>query len=111
MSSTENKKVYPMAASPKAGIRVALYYVAFPQRWKDQLLTIARMANPRFKDFYGLKTYTLENMLNAWTPGIVRVAPLSQSSQDAFWLASLAPWRPEKLSTLWQIIQSWAYGA
>lgn len=111
MSSTENKKVYPMAASPKAGIRVALYYVAFPQRWKVQLLTIARMANPRFKDFYGLKTYTLENMLNAWTPGVVRVAPLSQSSQDAFWLASLAPWGPEKLSTLCQIIQTWAHGA
>ena len=111
MSSTENKKVYPMAASPKAGIRVALYYVAFPQRWKEQLLTIARMANPRFKEFYGLKTYALENMLNAWTPGVVRVAPLSQSSQDAFWLASLTPWDPEKLSALCQIIQTWAQGA
>ena len=111
MSSTENKKVYPMAASPKAGVRVALYYVAFPVRWKEKLLTIARMANPRFKAFYGLKTYALENLLNAWTPGIVRVAPLTPSSQDAHWLTSLAPWNPEKLSTLCEVIQTWAQGA
>lgn len=111
MSTTENKKVYPMAASPKAGVRVSLYYVAFPQRWKERLLSIARMANPRFNDFYGLKTYALENMLNAWTPGVVRVGPLSQSSQDAHWLTSLEPWNPEKLFTLCEVIQTWAQGA
>ena len=111
MSTTENKKVYPMAASPRAGVRVSLYYVAFPQRWKEKLLAIARMANPRFNDFYGLKTYALENLLNAWTPGVVRVGPLSQSSQDAHWLTSLEPWNPEKLSTLCEVIQTWAQGA
>ena len=54
-----NNKIYPLAYTLAPGQSCILYYLGFPEHWKEALLEIARKNNPRFKDEYGLPTNAL----------------------------------------------------
>lgn len=60
-----NNKIYPLAYNLSPGQTCTLYYLGFPQNWKETLLHIARKNNSHFKDEYGLPTNALKNWLIA----------------------------------------------
>ena len=58
--------IYPMAFVPNSEIICKLYYVGFPQTWKDKLIQVERIVKPKWNGVYALPTYSLKNSLGAW---------------------------------------------
>lgn len=80
--------VYPMAFVPNSNVMCKLYYVGFPKKWKDKLIKIEKIINPKWSGMYALPTYALKNSLGAWFDGIIDLAPLRMESNDEMWAVS-----------------------
>ena len=77
-----NNKIYPLAYTLAPGQSCTLYYLGFPEHWKEALLEIAHKNNPRFKDEYGLPTNALKKLVESWMEGVIALAPLKKGSTD-----------------------------
>ena len=80
--------IYPMAFVPNSEIICKLYYVGFPQAWKDKLIQVERIVKPKWNGVYALPTYSLKNSLGAWLDGIIDLTPLRMESNDEMWAIS-----------------------
>lgn len=105
-----NNPIYPVAYTISNHQVRKLYYLGFPERWKKELLVIARKNNPRFKDEYGLPTNTLKKMIDSWMDGIVSLRPLNASSNDEQWLVACVPFTEKRIAVLFGIIKAWVAG-
>ena len=47
------KPIFPMAYRIKANQIRTIYYLGFPSSWKEELLKITKVNNPKFKREYG----------------------------------------------------------
>lgn len=103
-----NNKIYPLAYTLAPGQSCTLYYLGFPERWKEVLLDIARKNNPRFKDEYGLPTNALKKLVESWTEGVIALAPLKKGSIDDQWLTSCYPYSENDIRVLCELIKVWA---
>ena len=81
-------KIYPMAFVPNPNVECKLYYLGFPKKWKDSLIKIEKLANPKWSGVYALPTYALGKSLATWMDGIVELAPLRLDSKDEMWAIS-----------------------
>lgn len=77
-----------MAFVPKKDVTCRIYYVGFPAKWKERLVKIQRMNNPKYNEAYALPTYALKNSLTAWMDGVVEIGPLRKESKDEKWMIS-----------------------
>ncbi|MBD5532609.1 MAG: RNAseH domain-containing protein [Lachnospiraceae bacterium] len=80
--------IYPMAFVPNSEIICKLYYVGFPQAWKEKLIQVERIVKPKWNGVYALPTYALKNSLGAWLDGIIDLTPLRMESNDEMWAIS-----------------------
>lgn len=80
--------IYPMAFVPNISTECRLYYVGFPERWKESLIKAEKLANPKWSGVYALPTYALAKSLGIWMDGIVELAPLKLGSKDEIWAIS-----------------------
>lgn len=102
-----NNNIYPLAYKLSAGYTCTLYYLGFPMMWKESLLEIARKANSKFKDEYGLPTNALKKILDSWLEGIVSISPLKKGSHDAHWLTSCHKYTEKEIAVLCDMIKVW----
>lgn len=102
-----NDKIYPLAYKLSPGQTRTLYYLGFPQTWKETLLDIARKNNPRFKDEYGLPTNALKKLVDSWMEGVIALAPLKKDSHDEHWLTSCYAYSEKNIQALCSIIKVW----
>lgn len=102
-----NDKIYPLAYQLLPGQICTLYYLAFPEIWKQKLLEIARANSPKFKDEYGLATNALKKLVDSWMEGIVALAPLKKDSNDNKWLASCHRYSASEIRVLCSLIKVW----
>ncbi len=100
-------KIYPLAYQPLPEQTCRLYYLAFPRRWKETLLEIARANSPKFKEEYGLPTKPLKILIDSWMEGVAALAPLKADSDDHAWLTALREYSISELDTLCALIQLW----
>lgn len=102
-----NSNIYPLAYKLSPEQTCTLYYLGFPETWKESLLEIARKNNPRFKDEYGLPTNALKKLVNSWMMGIIALSPLKKDSCDKHWLTSCYPYSEKDIKVLCDIIKVW----
>lgn len=102
--------IYPVAYTIKHNQVRKLYYLGFPEKWKNELLTIEQKKNPRFKSEYGLPTIALKKMVDSWMEGIVDFRTLKATSEDTQWLISTVPFTEKRISVLFRIIKAWVTG-
>jgi len=102
-----NNNIYPLAYKLSAGYTCTLYFLGFPMMWKESLLEIARKANSKFKDEYGLPTNALKKILDSWLEGIVSISPLKKGSHDAHWLTSCHKYTEKEIAVLCDMIKVW----
>lgn len=102
-----NKKIYPLAFQLSAGQKQKIYYLGFPQTWKQSLLEIARKDKPNFKDEYGLPTAALKKLVDSWMVGVIHLAPLKKESNDERWLIACNPYSEKDLQALCDMIKTW----
>ena len=102
--------IYPLAYELIPGQTCKLYDVSFPQRWKEELIKIIRLDNPKFNFQYKLPTVSLEKLLNSWMDEIVSLKPLSAASDDRQWLSSCMAFTDKRLQRLYEIIRVWITG-
>ena len=88
-----NNPIYPVAYTIKHNQARKLHYLGFPEKWKNELLTIEQKKNPRFKSEYGLPTIALKKMVDSWMEGIVDFRTLKATSEDTQWLISTVPFK------------------
>ena len=105
-----NNKIYPLAYTLAPGQSCTLYYLGFPEHWKEALLEIARKNNPRFKDEYGLPTNALKKLVESWMEGVIALAPLKKGSIDDRWLTSCSPYSEKDIQALCELIKVWVKG-
>ena len=105
-----NNKIYPLAFMLAPGQSCNLYYLGFPEHWKEALLDIARKNNPRFKDEYGLPTNALKKLVESWMEGVIALAPLKKGSIDDRWLTSCSPYSEKDIQALCELIKVWVKG-
>lgn len=100
-------RIYPLSykLSPRQTIKV--FYLGFPETWKDALLKIAREHKPNFKDEYGLPTNTLKKLIESWMDGVISMAPLKKGSADEHWLMSCREYSEKDISVLCDLIKVW----
>ena len=98
--------IYPLAYELLPGQSCKLYEVAFPKRWKEELLRIDYKSNPK----HGLPIKTLRKLANSWMDDIVTMKPLTAASDDKRWLSSMRPFETERLERLYEIIRIWIAG-
>ena len=102
--------IYPLAYELIPGQTCKLYDVSFPQRWKEELINIVRLNNPKFNFQYKLPTVPLEKLINSWMEGVVSLKPLSVASDDRQWLSSCMAFTDKRLKHLYEIIRVWVTG-
>ena len=102
--------IYPVAYTIKHNQVRKLYYLGFPEKWKNELLIIEQKKNPRFKSEYGLPTIALKKMVDSWMEGIVDFRTLKAASEDAQWLISTVPFTEKRIGVLFEIIKAWVAG-
>ncbi len=100
-------KIYPLAYQLVPGQSCTLYYLSFPEKWKQKLFEIARANSPKFKEEYGLPTNALKKLVDSWIEGIVALAPLKKTSDDSKWLASCHSYTQSEIRTLCSLIKVW----
>lgn len=105
-----NNPIYPVAYTIKHNQVRKLYYLGFPEKWKNELLTIEQKKNPRFKSEYGLPTIALKKMVDSWMEGIVDFRTLKATSEDTQWLISTVPFTEKRINVLFEIIKAWVVG-
>lgn len=105
-----NNPIYPVAYTIKHNQVRKLYYLGFPEKWKNELLTIEQKKNPRFKSEYGLPTIALKKMVDSWMEGIVDFRTLKATSEDTKWLISTVAFTEKRISVLFEIIKAWIAG-
>ena len=105
-----SSKIYPLAYTLSPGQSCTLYYLGFPETWKETLLDIARKNNPRFKDEYGLPTNALKKLVESWMEGVIALAPLKKGSRDEHWLTSCYPYSEDDIQALCELIKVWVKG-
>ena len=105
-----NNKIYPLAYTLAPSQSCTLYYLGFPEHWKEVLLEIARKNNPRFKDEYGLPTNALKKLVESWMEGVIALAPLKKGSIDDRWLTSCSPYSEKDIQALCELIKVWVKG-
>ena len=105
-----NNKIYPLAYTLAPSQSCTLYYLGFPEHWKEALLEIARKNNPRFKDEYGLPTNALKKLVESWMEGVIALAPLKKGSIDDRWLTSCSPYSEKDIQALCELIKVWVKG-
>lgn len=105
-----NNKIYALAYTLAPGQSCTLYYLGFPEHWKEALLEIARKNNPRFKDEYGLPTNALKKLVESWMEGVIALAPLKKGSIDDRWLTSCSPYSEKDIQALCELIKVWVKG-
>ena len=105
-----NNPIYPVAYTIKHNQVRKLYYLGFPEKWKNELLTIEQKKNPRFKSEYGLPTIALKKMVDSWMEGIVDFRTLKATSEDTQWLISTVPFTEKRIGVLFEIIKAWVAG-
>ncbi len=102
--------IFPMAYSIKTGYTAKLYYVGFPEKWKNELIKIAKENNPRFKIEFGLPTNALQKLIDSWLEGVVSISVLKDTTDDSKWFASTLPFDTKRKQTLFEIIKIWIKG-
>lgn len=85
---SNNSNIYPMAFVPNNQVACKLYYVGFPNAWKEKLIKVEKIMKPRWDGTYALPTYALKNSLGAWLDGIIEISPLRLNSNDEMWAIS-----------------------
>lgn len=85
---SNSKNIYPMAFVPNNQVVCKLYYVGFPNTWKEKLIKVEKIMKPRWDGTYALPTYALKNSLGAWLDGIIEISPLRLNSNDEMWAIS-----------------------
>ena len=98
--------IYPLAYELLPGQSCKLYDIAFPKRWKEELLRIDHKSNPK----HGLPIKTLRKLANSWMDDIVTMKQLTTASDDKRWLSSVCPFEAERLERLYEIIRIWIAG-
>ena len=102
-----SNKIYPLAFSLTPGQTCTLYYLGFPEPWKETLLDIARKNNPRFKEEYGLPTNPLKKLVESWMKGAAILMPLRKGSKDERWLTSCYAYSEKDIRTLCELLKVW----
>ncbi|MBR0282469.1 MAG: DUF3962 domain-containing protein [Oscillibacter sp.] len=108
--TNKNLPIYPLAYELLPGQTCKLYEVAFPKRWKEELLRIDHIKKSISNPKYGLPIKTLRQLVNSWMDDIVSLKPLTASSDDKQWLSSCEPFTTERLDKLYEIIRVWIRG-
>lgn len=104
------KPIYPMAYKIKPGRVETIYYMGFPFAWKQELISIERAKNPKFKIEFGLPTHALEKLIDSWMEGIVKMSPIKEYTDDSRWLASTMPFDEKRINKLFAILKVWING-
>lgn len=100
-------KIYPLAYTLAPDQTCVLYYLGFPESWKETLLDIERKYNPNFKAEYGLPTTALKKLILSWTDGVITLAPLKKDSKDERWLTSCYPYSKKDIEVICELIKVW----
>lgn len=101
------KPIFPMAYKIKPNQVKKIFYLGFPSSWKEELIKITKINNPKFKSEYGLPTHALQKLIDSWMEGIVSMSPLKEYGDDSQWLASTMPFDEKRINILFEIIRVW----
>lgn len=104
------KPIFPMAYRIKPGRVETIYYLGFPSAWKQELISITKTNNPKFKIEFGLPTHTLQKLIDSWMEGIVAMSTLKEYTDDSHWLASTMPFDEKRIHILFEILKVWIKG-
>jgi len=80
----------PAAFLPNVEYKANVYYVAFPDIWKEALYEIENLKRGKPFD-HNLPTISLEKILVSWLPGMVALNPISKNGDTSKWLISCDP--------------------
>lgn len=95
--------IYPMALIPRTNIPFKLYFLAFPQKWKELLIKLQLSVDPKFNLMYNLKTNVLYGYLNGWLDDVVQLSPMKSESDDSRWLVSMTEPDVDKICEILKI--------
>lgn len=100
---TVKRKLFPAAFLPKIDLTATVYYVAFPDRWRDCLFEIEELR--RGKPFtYNLPTSNLDKLLLSWLPEVVSCSAIGKSKDNTKWLITCEPLQSERLL---EVVKIW----
>ena len=83
-----NSPIYPMTFIPKKR-NFKLYYLAFPEPWKELLIQLQVSAYKNYNPEYNMKLFGLKACLNGWLDEVVNVGNMKVNSDDSRWFVSL----------------------
>lgn len=83
-----NSPIYPMTFIPKKR-NFKLYYLAFPEPWKELLIQLQVSAYKNYNPEYNMKLFGLKACLNGWLDEVVNVGNMKANSDDSRWFVSL----------------------
>lgn len=83
-----NSPIYPMTFIPKKR-NFKLYYLAFPEPWKEPLIQLQVSAYKNYNPEYNMKLFGLKACLNGWLDEVVNVGNMKANSDDSRWFVSL----------------------
>lgn len=88
-----NKVIYPlMVEINQTIIEDIIYYVSLPQAIKEKWLKLEQKSNSNYNPIYSkLPTTTLATMLGTYLEGVIKMNPVSSTSNDQQWLVSFKP--------------------
>lgn len=96
----------PAAFLPDVNFETTVYYVSFPEDWKEKLFEIESLKRGRpFQ--YNLPTNSLDKLLLSWLPGVVSSTPLSKNRDSQKWIVSC---NKVDLDMLAELIKIWILG-
>lgn len=99
-------KLMPAAFLPDVNFETKVYYVSFPEDWKDKLFEIESLKWGRPSQ-YNLPTNSLDKLLLSWLPGVVSSTPLSKNRDSQKWIVSC---NKVDLDMLAELIKIWILG-
>ena len=95
--------IYPMAMIPKTSTIFKLYFLAFPEAWKAEMLKLQLSVNPKFNTLYPMNTHVLYDYLNGWLEDVVQIRTIKKDSEDTDWFVSMKEPDTEKICEILQI--------
>lgn len=95
----------PSGFMPVPELAANVYYVVFPEAWRDALYELEKLRGRGNYEYY-LPTARLEKLILSWLPGVVSCKPINRGTDLTKWLVA---GEPVRLDILAELIKDWVY--
>ena len=99
--------ISPMAFVPNHEIVCKLYYVGFPESWKEKLIKVEKISKSAWNETRTLPTNALKDSLVAWADGMIALSPMRANSKDEMWAISCE--QEINVEQLYEHIEIWLH--